>query len=479
MTRCRRCLPLLVAGCLLGGCWGPPEPEESADDLTGSRLTVALEAGSPLAAALRNGLNDFEATTGATVALEVAEPDGPIDRTADLCVVGGATLATLTDLRPLGPEVTDDLSLGYRNFPANWLVMFDKRAGEPVALPLAVDAVLLYHRRDLFADEAVRTAYRERHGAELMSPRTWDDYLRIAAFFAERGEVEFGCVEPTAPADVVRTFFVHAAAYLKRPYEYSFALDVETGKPRLTHPGFVRALTEMRRAVQAGPGLVDAAEADRLFVAGRAALLLGRRPPTVGASKQERRATSGDIAVSQVPGADEVYPADPTRPAVRAGEANRPVHYATTGWYVLFGAEPTAASRRLLLFLTRPDENLFLVQAAREGLLPAHSDLRREPSRWAAYGLKSQDTTSLFGALADTLDADNFVTDLRFAGAEPLRQALAEQLAAALKGAVTPEQALEAADGEWERILAADRLRLLNAYRDSVALPPLSADELP
>jgi multiple sugar transport system substrate-binding protein len=50
----------------------------------------------------------------------------------------------------------------------------------------------LIYRTDLFYSEREREVYRQRHGAELMPPRTWAEFARIAAFFNRPDEGIYG-----------------------------------------------------------------------------------------------------------------------------------------------------------------------------------------------------------------------------------------------------------------------------------------------
>ncbi|EET62590.1 ABC transporter, solute-binding protein [Marvinbryantia formatexigens DSM 14469] len=57
--------------------------------------------------------------------------------------------------------------------------------GKIYALPTSPSAQLLFYRKDLFENAAIKRQYREKYKKELQIPETFEEYNRIAAFFTE------------------------------------------------------------------------------------------------------------------------------------------------------------------------------------------------------------------------------------------------------------------------------------------------------
>ncbi len=57
--------------------------------------------------------------------------------------------------------------------------------GKLVAIPYKPDVMLLFYRKDLFEDEAVKAAYQEKYSTELKVPETNEEMIQVAQFFTK------------------------------------------------------------------------------------------------------------------------------------------------------------------------------------------------------------------------------------------------------------------------------------------------------
>lgn len=464
----------LLAMVLLPGCGeNKPAPAAIEVPLKGIELRVSLTAHSPLAEALRNGLNEWEARTGATVKL-VESPSA--DETADVCVVSGTALARTESAIPFSRELLGRSDLRYMDFPPVYRLRFDVRGGETVALPVGTDQLLLWYRKDLFGDPTLAEEYKRATAGRLAPPKTWSEYLQLARFFGNRGGVKYGCVEAMdMSADAVQAYLAHCAAYAKGPNWSSFVFDTETGAPRLTEPPFVRGLNEWIEARKCAPAatgaVVDALTARRTFRRGEAAMLLSAIPPTIDPGVREPSPVADKMAPVPLPGARMVYQPR-TGKAEDLNEPNQCIHFGTTGWFIRLGHSTNpAAAEKLVGFLASNEEGYFWVQACRRGYVPVRSSLLTQAGRFAGYGLPVGTTSQFFGVVAANLAAENWVADLRVAPSDELERTLAMRLQSALKGETSPQAALQAAQVDWQKILAPQQSDFLKRYRESLGLP--------
>ncbi|PTL72328.1 sugar ABC transporter substrate-binding protein [Rathayibacter caricis DSM 15933] len=74
-------------------------------------------------------------------------------------------------------EVTSDL------FPS--LVSEATVDGSKVGMPAWTNSEILYYRKDLFEDEAQKTAFKAEYGYDLVPPTTWEQYTDAAEFFTQ------------------------------------------------------------------------------------------------------------------------------------------------------------------------------------------------------------------------------------------------------------------------------------------------------
>ncbi|QDU60631.1 Bacterial extracellular solute-binding protein [Planctomycetes bacterium Pan216] len=456
----------------LGGCdQSAPPAEQSLEDLKGQVFTVTLAEDSPLSGALQLRLSEWEAQTGSEVRF-TSDRESP----SELIVLGGTEL-------PTTPNITIPEKLAKATqFPAKYRLVFDRFRDKAVAVPLATDRLLLWYRRDLFENEDLEATFREQTGKSLAPPETWGDFLTLATFFKNRPEVAYGCVEAMdGSLEANRNYLARAAAYAKAEKWSSFIVDSETGAPRLTTPGFVRALSEWIAAKSYSPAAdgteISDTRARELFRDGQAAMLLSTLPPTIADGKPRSEQWDASIAVASLPGSRTVYAID-TGQALPGEKVNRPVHFATTGWYLAQRADqPSDANDRLLGFLTDPKESAYLVQASRRGILPMEPTLLTEPGRFRGFGLSNRTVGELFELIRSGFSADNWVADLRTTRSAELQSALGQALQEALAGKSSPEKALAKAESAWTELLKPGLSEFLAEYRASLGLPPLITKE--
>ena len=76
----------------------------------------------------------------------------------------------------------------YVQFPYAYRSAFAARRREPAALPLTTERLLLWCRRDLYRDDALKAAWTKQGGSAAFGPpKTWGEYLRQAKFFKSQG----------------------------------------------------------------------------------------------------------------------------------------------------------------------------------------------------------------------------------------------------------------------------------------------------
>jgi multiple sugar transport system substrate-binding protein len=94
-----------------------------------------------------------------------------------------------------------------------------------------------------------------------------------------------------------------------------------------------------------------------------------------------------------------------------------------------------------------------------------------DPAIWVAAGFSEEDAESYTQAIADSIESPNIVFDLRIPGIPEYKDTLEIAVTKALVGEATPQEALDEAAAEWEKIT--DRLgrdQQAQFYRESLGL---------
>lgn len=144
------------------------------------------------------------------------------------------------------------------------------RDSKMMANPISVPVLVCYVRRDLL------------RAANKRLPETWDEYHELVASLETWAPGLFAA-EPLSPEFRATTFFARALAYCKHPENYSVWFDIDSTKPTLTTPGFVKALETAQKTWALLPK--DAlgyspADCRRLILTGKAAIALSFEPST-------------------------------------------------------------------------------------------------------------------------------------------------------------------------------------------------------
>lgn len=264
----------------------------------------------------------------------------------------------------------------------------------------------LVYRSDLFADPAHRAAFHAQFGRALAPPATWDEFETIARFFTAAPRL-YGTVFAAFP-DGHNTLYDLALQIWSRGGE----LIDSTGKPQLTAPAALDALSFYRRVVR-DPALchprspqLDSTQSGDLFLAGEVAMMAN----WFGFAARAGRAGSplaGRVAIAPVPAA----------PGCAA--ASLSVFWALA---VGAGSQHKALAWRFLRFVASPARDLGITRHGAVGTrlstwrnpalqaeIPAYRHI--ESISLGARRIPAGPQTAAFAALVDNLITRALSTD--------------------------------------------------------------------
>jgi len=145
------------------------------------------------------------------------------------------------------------------------------------ALPDDGDVLLLYYRKDLFADPALRTAFRSRFGYDLAPPGSWKEFSEIGSFLTEQLKSR-GIYGATLQRDPALSVYMFEERFRN---EGGFFFDAATMKATVNSPVGIRVLREMRDENRFMPPGVEAfgfAQNLAAFLDGSAAMTVSWPP---------------------------------------------------------------------------------------------------------------------------------------------------------------------------------------------------------
>ena len=398
---------------------------------------------------------------------------------ADVLLIPSAWLPDFAPYLAPVPEVLaeSDLVRGihpiYRDALMRW-------QGRTMAVTIDGDLLIGAYRRDLFEDPAMRAAFHAATGRALEPPRSWEDYLAIAAFFDGRpgpdGKPLAGTLEAhAASGQRLWSLIGHAAAYATHPGEPgTLFFDPVTMTPAIDNPAWQRALDEYLAAARLGPPdslAIASHDVRRRFAAGEAAMAIDWSDIGVLAADPENSAVAGHVGFFALPGSRESWNGR-TRSWDTLSTVREVPFLAFGGWLaaVPLSARDPKAAWDYIAWLAAPEHADRDVTDGASGFNPYRTSQLEDGPLWQAVMGKDASARYL-AVLRQSLAAPEAARDLRLPGYPAYMDALDTQLGRILAGEAAPAAALADAAIQWKQIT--DRLgrdAQARHYREAMGL---------
>lgn len=152
-------------------------------------------------------------------------------------------------------EIDPDISEIFPEYIPALTDKYSKVNGRVYALPVTPSAQLLFYRKDLFENVAMRRQYQEMYREELKVPESFEAFNRIAGFFTKKmngnSPVRYGTSLTLGNTGVAATEF------LTRFFSYQKNLYQENGHIEINNEIGVRALHDLMKSMKCiGPANV-------------------------------------------------------------------------------------------------------------------------------------------------------------------------------------------------------------------------------
>jgi len=350
----------------------------------------------------------------------------------------------------------DDVLPIYRNTVLSW-------NNVAYGLPYDGDCINLYYRKDLFANPAYQARFKNKYRYELAVPTTWQSYRDVAEFFtgwdwSGDGKPDYGLAGNRVKGDIsMLQFFAQAAAHAKHPDDPAYYFDAATLKPRINNPGFVRALNLWIATLRFGPpGMANFAGHDvrNSFVTGQVAMAIDWADMGVHAVNSPASVVKAHIGYAQIPGSSEVYDSVNGRWDKRPNQVS-----SISGNWTFFVSK--ASRHKDLAFefaahMTSKELTKKMTAMSGTAVNPSRQSHFENPDAWNQSGFTTESASAYLQAITQSLSNPNVVYDITIPGAGEYYQVFDALVARAVSGELKPQQALDLAAAEWEKIT--DRL---------------------
>lgn len=206
----------------------------------------------------------------------------------------------LTPLDDIDPEIEE----ACREYIPALINKYARVHGRMYALPVTPSTQILFYRKDLFENTAIRRLYSETYHSELKPPKNFTEYNQIAQFFAENEKLE----THYASNLTIGNLGVTATEFLTRLFSHKKHIYEKDGRVVINDSAGVQGLKELIEAKTYSEKKTVRwwTTSAKNFADGKLAMMINfsnYASEILGASSR----VMGNIGVAMVPGRNPVY----------------------------------------------------------------------------------------------------------------------------------------------------------------------------
>ena len=341
------------------------------------------------------------------------------------------------------------------------------------------------YRTDYFADADFAKAWKdEGHQGDWAVPTTWQKVQEVTKFLKGKkigGQDAYGYLDPCKGWGGFAFYFLgsRATAYAKHPDDKAWLFDIDTMKPRVNNPAWVRAIQDVLDALPSEPA--DQLNADpgttgfQQFLAGTGSMLSWWGDIGSNAKTSDSSVVGDTIGFSILPGSDDVYNSKTSAWDKLASGPNFSPNMAYLGWgvYVMarVDADPVKQKAAWSAAAHLGGKDLSLWTAAYPSGFQPYRQSHFNIPEWVAAGYDEAFITSYLKSEADSYNHPNAAIEPRIPGIFQYYSAAEDELAKIYAGKNTAQAGADAIAAAWEKITdGIGRDKQIALYKASLGL---------
>jgi multiple sugar transport system substrate-binding protein len=341
------------------------------------------------------------------------------------------------------------------------------------------------YRTDVFADADLAKAWKESGATtEWGVPKTWQEVQAVTKFLKGKqfkGQDVYGYLDAPKPWGGFGFYFLgsRASAYAKHPDDKAWLFDIDTMKPRINNPAWVRAIQDVIDALPFEPA--DQLNADpnttgfQQFLAG-----VGSMIPWWGDIGQVAKASDtsviGDIVGFDIlPGSDDVYNSKTGQWDKLASGPNHAPNCAYLGWGVYVMARVNGDEKKhkaawsAAAHLGGKDLSLWMVMYPSG--FQAHRTSHFQFDEWVAAGYDRKYITSYLNSQLGSYNHPNRAVEPRIPGIFQYYSIAEDELTKIFAGKVDAQTGANNIAAAWEKLTdQIGRERQIGLYKASLGV---------
>lgn len=408
-----------------------------------------------------------------TVDFDIVEMGAPFE--GDVC--GKGLASEMPDWVKTQIEMDD--YVGYLKAPVGtW-------DGKTYRISIDGDCHTFNYRTDVFSDAELAKAWKdEGHQGEWAVPITWQKVQEVTKFLKGKkaaGQDAYGYLDPAKGWGGFGFYFLESrtTAYAKHPDDKAWLFDVDTMKPRVNNPAFVRAIQDVIDALPSEPA--DQLNADpgttafQQFLAGTGSMLAWWGDVGSMAKTSDGSVIGDTVAFSILPGSDDVYNSKTGQWDKLASGPNFAPNMAYIGWgvYVMarVDSDPVKQKAAWSAAAHLGGKDLSLWTAAYPSGFQPYRNSHFNIPEWVAAGYDEAFITSYLKSQSDSYNHPNAAIEPRIPGIFQYYSVAEDELAKIYAGGSTAQAGADAIAAAWEKITdQIGRENQIKLYKASLGL---------
>lgn len=347
------------------------------------------------------------------------------------------------------------------------------------------DCHTINYRTDYFSDPGLAKAWKdEGHKGEWGVPKTWQKVAEVTKFMKGKkvdGKEVFGFLDQPKPWGGFSFYFLasRATAYVKYPGEKAWMFDVDTMKPRINTPGWVRAIQDVvdnlpynpPDQINADPGTT----AFQQFLVGTGGLLEWWGDIGTVAVTSDTATVGKQILFDILPASDDVYNHKTGKWDVLPTGPNIAPNMAYLGWGIYVMKTVDADSKKHKAAWSAAallgDKDLSMWTSAYPSGFQPYRQSHNDIAIWVAGGYEENYIKSYMNSQTTSYNHPNNAIEPRIPGIFQYYSIAEDELAKVYAGKLTAQQGADNVAKLWEALTdKIGREKQIGFYKASLGL---------
>ncbi|MBY3074811.1 sugar ABC transporter substrate-binding protein [Rhizobium laguerreae] len=322
------------------------------------------------------------------------------------------------------------------------------------------------YRADYFTDADLAKAWKdEGHEGDWGVPKTWQKVQEVTKFLKGKtigGMEAIGYLDAPKAWGGFGFYFLgsRATAYAKHPDDKAWLFDVDTMKPRINNPAWVRAIQDVIDALPSESG--DQLNADpgttafQQFLAGTGSMVSWWGDVGSGARTSDTSVIGDTVAFDILPGSDDVYNSKTGQWDKLPSGPNHAPNMAYLGWgvYVMARVDSDEKKKKAAWSAAAHlgGKDLALWMAAYPSGFQCYRKSQFDTKEWVEAGYDEAFISNYLASQSNSYNHPNAAIEPRIPGIFQYYSVAEDELAKVFAGQMTAQKGADAIAVAWEKI---------------------------